>query len=174
MAGIERLPDQSRINSILAWFEKHEHLAGWLQAIGVIIAMVFGVLQLQDASNAIRSASDANRIALKAQLNDLMVGINNAALEHPEIAGEFAGVRRLHLMRIHYFFRVHDFYNEGLIDSDRFRAETAYLRWGFEQPEFLEVWKAFEDQYPSQFQDWVNMTLSSADLPKAERTGSPK
>lgn len=143
------------------WLKEHEHLAGWVEAIGVVAALFFGALQLRDARIALESAAEANQIALRGQVSDLMTQINQAALDHPGIAGEYVGIKRLHLMRLHYFFRAYNLYEEGIFDEQRFEAETRYLSWAAAQEDFLAVWDAFADQYPHSFQVWVNGVVNA-------------
>ncbi|HEX5104304.1 MAG TPA: hypothetical protein VFV87_10860 [Pirellulaceae bacterium] len=163
MQGNATVAGQQRLAAAAnRWLKEYQHLAGWLEAIGVVIALLFGAIQLREARIALESAAEANRIALKSEASDLLVGINAAALDHPEVAGEYAGPRRLHLMRLHYFFRVFELHEQGIFDDDRFSAETRYLRWTIKQPEFRLVWNEFAEQYPTRFRGWVDGMVISA------------
>jgi len=150
---------------VAARLKEHESFAVWVQLLCVIVALVMGMKQLKDATRAIESASDANRIALRGQASDLLVAINQAALERPELAGEFPGVKRLHLMRLHYLFRVHDLYTHGVFDDDRYQAETEYLCWCAAQPDFVAVWDVVRRQYPSAFRAWVDTAVEAKRVP---------
>ncbi len=150
--------------SLIEWMKANAELAGWIQAIGVVVALAFGIAQLRQATEALKASALNNEIALRTSASDLLVGINEAALNNPDAAGEFAGHKRLHLMRLHYFYRAFDLRQAGLIDDDGFAAETAYLSWSASQPDFIEVWKVFRTQYRSGFREWVDQTIERANV----------
>ena len=85
------------------WLKENEYLSAWLQTVGVITALIFGAIQLRDARIAVEAGVEANNIELTNRVTDLLTRINEAALDHPEVAGEHTGVSRLHLMRLEYF-----------------------------------------------------------------------
>src|SRR5690554_5150875 len=144
---------------ILKWFNKNHELSSWVQAFGVIGALIFGVVQLKLAREALEFSVKANEIALRNSASDLLVGINNAALVNIDAAGEFTGHKRLHLMRLHYFYRTYELRKEGLLDDDSFLAEENYLRFSGDLPDFKEVWGAFRVTYKSDFRNWMDKTL---------------
>lgn len=151
-----------RVSSTLDWFKRNHELASWTQAVGVIIALVFGAVQLRQATNALESSATNNKIALRNNTSDLLVGINEAALNHPETAGGYSGIKRVHLMRLHYFYRTFLLRHDKVIDEETFEAETTYLQWATKLPDFSEVWHDFRQQYRSDFRAWVEAALAQA------------
>lgn len=144
---------------ITGWLKKHHEISSWVQAVGVVGALVFGVIQLKLAREALEFSVKTNEIALRNSASDLLVGINNAALGNIDAAGEFSGHKRLHLMRLHYFYRTYELRKEGLLDDDSFAAEENYLKFSGELPDFKEVWGVFRVTYNSDFRNWIDKTL---------------
>jgi hypothetical protein len=144
---------------IIDWLIRHHELSSWIQAIGVVVAMAFGVVQLVLGRRALQHSVKTNEITLKNTASDLLVGINNAAMSNSDAAGEFKGHKRLHLMRIHYFYRAFELRREGLLDDDSFEAEEGYLRATGEMLDFKDVWGKFRLTYKSRFRNWVDTVL---------------
>jgi hypothetical protein len=141
---------------MLSWLKRHEALASWIQAIGVVAAISFGMVQLHQARQAIEATVTNNEIALRNSASDLLVHINEAALSHPELAGNYSGHKRLHLIRLHYFYRTYQLREAGLLDDDTFAAEEQYLTWAAKLSDFPDVWEAFRLQYPPGFRAWAD------------------
>jgi|APTNR8051073442_1049403.scaffolds.fasta_scaffold22969_1 hypothetical protein len=146
----------------LSWLKSHEHLATWAQSIGVISALIFGSYQVRQATKAIKESATANEIAIENRVSDLLVGINMAALDHPEAAGDYTGHKRLHLLRLHYFYRIYGIHSDGLLEEEKFRAEEEYLRWTGSLPDFQAVWSDFRLQYHPGFRSWADNILKNS------------
>lgn len=150
---------------IFAWLNKNAQLASWIQTFGVLVGICFAVFQLRQSAEALKASAAANELALKNTASDLLVGINEAALHDSTIAGEYAGHKRLHLMRIHYFYRVHGLNSARIFDAERWQAETTYLRWAITLPDFVGVWNDFRFQYPRTFREWVDEIIQEENVP---------
>jgi hypothetical protein len=129
-------------------------IATCVQTIGVVAALAFGAYQLRGARKAIEAS-------VRGEITQIYMQIHQSALQFPEIAGEYAGLKRLHLMRIHYFFRVHSLHEQGFLDDEEYVANAAYLKWLCVQEQFLEVWRSLEEQYNLSFRKWINDQLST-------------
>lgn len=145
---------------IINWLRSNHELSSWIQTIGVLVAMILGIIQLRQTTEALQFTAKANEIMLKNSASDLLVDINTAALSNSDAAGEFSGHKRLHLMRIHYFYRAFQLRQDELMDDDHFTAEENYLRWTGTLPDFKEVWGVFRQSYSSDFRNWVDQTIS--------------
>ncbi len=152
-----------QFSAVRRWLNENQGLASWMQSVGVVTALVFGSIQVYQATNAIQASADANEIALENSASDLLMEINRAALDHPEAAGDYPKHKRLHLLRLHYFHRVYGLRRQGFIGDDAFEAETEYLKWAGTLPDFLEIWEDFRKQYPSDFRLWADTTLGRSE-----------
>lgn len=148
---------------MFGWLHRHSGVAEWIQAFGVIGALIFGVTQLEQAKEALQSSAKSNEIALQSDTRTLLTEINMAALQNPEIAGNYPGERRLHLIRLQYFDRVCNLRQQGLYSTGEFRAETAYLAWAVELTDFRLVWADFRDQYHEDLVQWVDGVILAND-----------
>jgi hypothetical protein len=144
---------------ILEWLKKYEPVAHWLQGLGVVIALVFGGIQLRDTKLAIEASTIANEITLRNRLSEVIIRINEAALNHPEVSSGYSSTQRIHLLRLEYFFQVFNLHVAGIINDDRYETDTRYLKWTTKLPEFIETWKVAADQYPTPFRQWVDSVL---------------
>jgi hypothetical protein len=159
-----------KIRAIVDWLEDHPGLSSWVQALGVIIGITIALVQIEQATDSLKASVENNQIAIRNNASDLLVGINEAALSHPEAGGEYTGHKRLHLMRIHYFYRTFQLHTAGIIDDEAFTAETEYLAWTASLQDFPEVWGNFRLQYSHDFRSWVDTTLAG----KKSRPNSTK
>lgn len=144
---------------MIRWLKENHELAEWFQAFGIVITLGFILLQISQARESLECTVENNEIALRNSWNDLLVDINRAALDHPEAAGDITGHRRLHLIRVQYFFRAFKLRQQGILSDDEWAAEETYLRYVGGLPDFMDIWRDFRTQYSTEFRVWADDVL---------------
>ena len=106
-------------------------------------------------------SATSNEIALRNRVSDLVIKINEVALNHPEIELGYTPTDRLNLIRIEYFFQVFNLKKAGVYDEERVKPEFEYLKWAIGQKVFRDTWLKVENEYPADFGAWVKTALQA-------------
>ena len=147
-------------SAIASWLNHHQHISSWLQTTLIVVTLIFGIFQIRESTNA-------NEIALKGRVSNIIMRINESLIgrdekEYEKMSPATSKNQRIHLMRLEYFFQTHELYIQDIIDNDRLAAEENYLKWVSELTEFRKTWEEFGNQYPTPFRQWVCKTTNTS------------